>query len=338
MPDRPTPPAVGDRWPARHRLPPLLLAGAACAALVLASRPVGGVEAAVLSHIAPSAQTRRLGGVQASSGAEDVDEFRRKLMDNAISGRRFEKWTTKGREAKALREALQEAQRNPEPQLNPLEHEVEEFEGADPTTADSFTFGDAGMERAEMQPANELEDLRSRPFATWPEKGDSFWRTRVAGVFLTTLAVLLGLTAVTSDVGVERVGVAYVVLLAALVTALFVFRLWSDWTYVGDRLRDTQVFYEKSGWYDGELWRKPPEVAKRDQLLYSFQVKPVLDRLRPALAGSVGLCAAALAALLTVRPADPYAEVPRPPVAQSYGAPAPKFARLEDAARYELVR
>eukprot|EP00667_Euglena_gracilis_P030738 EG_transcript_43094 len=118
MPDRPTPPAVGDRWPACRRLPPLLLAGAVCVALVV-SRPGGGVEAAVLSHIAPSAQTRRLGGVQASSGAEDVDEFRRKLMDNAISGRRFEKWTTKGREAKALREALQEAQRNPEPQLNP---------------------------------------------------------------------------------------------------------------------------------------------------------------------------------------------------------------------------
>lgn len=47
------------------------------------------------------------------------------------------------------------------------------------------------MERAEMQPANELEDLRSRPLSTWPEKGDAFFAGRVATVFFGALAFLL---------------------------------------------------------------------------------------------------------------------------------------------------
>lgn len=32
------------------------------------------------------------------------------------------------------------------------------------------------------------------------------------------------------------------------------------WSYVGDRLLSAVIPYEESGWYDGQMWVKPPEV------------------------------------------------------------------------------
>jgi hypothetical protein len=33
------------------------------------------------------------------------------------------------------------------------------------------------------------------------------------------------------------------------------------WSYVGDRLLSAVVPYEETGWYDGQMWVKPPEVC-----------------------------------------------------------------------------
>lgn len=38
--------------------------------------------------------------------------------------------------------------------------------------------------------------------------------------------------------------------------------------------------------YDGQVFVKPPEVLTRDRLLASYQVKPVLDKLRQTLLGA----------------------------------------------------
>lgn len=38
------------------------------------------------------------------------------------------------------------------------------------------------------------------------------------------------------------------------------------WSYVGDRLLSAVIPYEESGWYDGQMWVKPPEVS----LFYTF--------------------------------------------------------------------
>ncbi|CAM9806276.1 unnamed protein product [Chrysoparadoxa australica] len=66
-------------------------------------------------------------------------------------------------------------------------------------------------------------------------------------------------------------------------------RLYVGWNYVGGRLDADVVVFEESGWYDGQDWVKPNEVRTRDQLIYQYEVKPVLDRLKVVLGG----CAAA---------------------------------------------
>lgn len=64
---------------------------------------------------------------------------------------------------------------------------------------------------------------------------------------------------------------------------LAVVRMYLGWAYVGNRLLSATVEYEETGWYDGQIWVKTAEVLARDRLLGSFQVKPVLGRLKNSL-------------------------------------------------------
>ncbi|XP_049373734.1 uncharacterized protein ycf36 isoform X2 [Solanum verrucosum] len=58
-----------------------------------------------------------------------------------------------------------------------------------------------------------------------------------------------------------------------IVVTLAVVRMYLGWAYID----------EETGWYDGQIWVKTPEVLARDRLLGSFSVKPVLSRLKNTL-------------------------------------------------------
>ncbi|WGV24949.1 CGLD27 family protein [Halotia branconii] len=66
-------------------------------------------------------------------------------------------------------------------------------------------------------------------------------------------------------------------------------RLYLGWHYVRDRLYSTTVFYEESGWYDGQTWMKPPEILTRDRLIVTYDIKPILQRLQLTFASLAGL-------------------------------------------------
>jgi hypothetical protein len=70
---------------------------------------------------------------------------------------------------------------------------------------------------------------------------------------------------------------------AVLVVALVVLRLYLGWKYIGDRLAKRAIPYEESGWYDGRIWSKTPEIFTRDKLIVTHQVQPILQRLHRTL-------------------------------------------------------
>jgi hypothetical protein len=81
----------------------------------------------------------------------------------------------------------------------------------------------------------------------------------------------------------ERNEVIYV--LQIITSALGVFNLWIlrlylAWKYIYDRLMNATVSYEESGWYDGQTWVKTNEVLIQDRLIGTYEVLPVIDRLR----------------------------------------------------------
>ncbi len=67
---------------------------------------------------------------------------------------------------------------------------------------------------------------------------------------------------------------------ACFIVALVLLRLYLGWSYVRERLVNATVFYEESGWYDGQCWEKTPEILLRDRLVVTHQVEPILARLK----------------------------------------------------------
>ena len=79
---------------------------------------------------------------------------------------------------------------------------------------------------------------------------------------------------------------------ASIIPALALLRLYLGWRYVKTRLLNTTVFYEESGWYDGQTWVKPTEVLARDRLVVSYQIQPILNQIQgtfAVLAGILGI-------------------------------------------------
>jgi hypothetical protein len=83
---------------------------------------------------------------------------------------------------------------------------------------------------------------------------------------------------------------------AALFLLLVLIRLYLGWTYIRSRLSNATIFYEESGWYDGQLWEKPPEMLAQDRLVVTYQIQPILKRLTQTFGVlAIGLVAGVLA-------------------------------------------
>ncbi|GBF91621.1 hypothetical protein Rsub_04361 [Raphidocelis subcapitata] len=72
------------------------------------------------------------------------------------------------------------------------------------------------------------------------------------------------------------------------VVTVLVWRMYLGWDHVGARLQSATVEYEETGWYDGAVWVKSPEVLTRDRLAVAYQIRPAIARLKRALLGLGG--------------------------------------------------
>ena len=70
------------------------------------------------------------------------------------------------------------------------------------------------------------------------------------------------------------------VLGSCFLLTLVLSRLYIGWVYIRDRLNDHKIFYEESGWYDGQVWLKPTNMLNRDRLIVTYEIAPILQRLR----------------------------------------------------------
>jgi len=97
-------------------------------------------------------------------------------------------------------------------------------------------------------------------------------------------------------------------------TQVLVWRMYLGWDHVGARLQSAKIEYEETGWYDGQIWIKTPEILTRDRLAVAYKIRPAMSRLKSTLVGLGGALAASVV-LLAALP---------PPQAQSalYVAPA----------------
>ncbi|MGV2829905.1 CGLD27 family protein [Myxosarcina sp. GI1(2024)] len=67
---------------------------------------------------------------------------------------------------------------------------------------------------------------------------------------------------------------------AILLITLILTRMYLGWAYIRSRLKQDRIFYEESGWYDGQTWIKPDAMLARDRLIVSYQIEPIMLRIR----------------------------------------------------------
>jgi hypothetical protein len=143
----------------------------------------------------------------------------------------------------------------------------------------------------DQQPVNEYQSLSTSAPFSWASADfpDYCYRLFVTGA---SFALFLGLpVSWYGSVGIGWDPIQRVlgsVSSGVFVITLAVVRMYLGWAYVGNRLLSATVEYEETGWYDGQIWVKTPEVLARDRLLGSYSVKPVLGRLKNTLL-SLGL-------------------------------------------------
>ncbi|KAK1268439.1 hypothetical protein QJS04_geneDACA006336 [Acorus gramineus] len=179
--------------------------------------------------------------------------------------------------------------------------------------AGRFTGGewDPGLEVEvpfEQRPVNEYSSLKDGPLYSWGELSPGSFFIRLGGFSLAAFTILGGPIAAASF-NPSREPLRFALAAGAgtlLLVSLVVLRIYLGWSYVGDRLLSAVVPYEETGWYDGQMWVKPPEVLARDRLLGSYKVKPVIKMLKQTLVGTGTLLVAAVTLFIFATPAEDF--------------------------------
>ena len=163
-----------------------------------------------------------------------------------------------------------------------------------------------------QQPAQEFEDLKAAPMYSWGQLEDIAFAKRLAllygGVFV-VVSLPIALTTYQFPGEVLPALLSANVGTLALVAVLMV-RLAVGWSYIGDRLTKDVGYYEDSGWYDGYMAVKPPEIRNRDKLLFDLEVQPAVERVKKFTGGAGTALVASMLLLGSVTGGvDPYSQV-----------------------------
>lgn len=133
----------------------------------------------------------------------------------------------------------------------------------------------------EQLPVNEYEELKNAWFFNWVTQGIPYYLRKLTWIWIWGWLIAGPITAASFPPGKK--------LLLFLLTSgagsgifvlLAVIQLYLGWCYVSNRLQRETIFYEESGWYDGQTWSKPKEVIVRDRLIANHQIAPILQLLQ----------------------------------------------------------
>lgn len=151
----------------------------------------------------------------------------------------------------------------------------------------------------DQRPANELKALRDTFLYSWALLPTGGLLLRVGALFGGVFALLGGpISNATFDPAQQPVEFVLAGSAGSLVVVcVALLRVYLGWAYVGNRLLSAVIEYEETGWYDGQLFVKPPKVLARDRLLGTYEVKPALARLKGVLLAS-GVSVAATTVVL----------------------------------------
>jgi Conserved in the green lineage and diatoms 27 len=142
----------------------------------------------------------------------------------------------------------------------------------------------------EQQPINEYQELQNSWFFSWVKLAPTKYIAKLVWVSAWSSIVTAPLSAASFPISKYPVQFAICTIAGSLiVVALAGIRLYLGWIYIKNRLYGETIFYEESGWYDGQNWLKTPEILTRDRLLVSYEIQPILKRIQITFATLIGI-------------------------------------------------
>ncbi len=131
----------------------------------------------------------------------------------------------------------------------------------------------------EQQPTNEFIELsNSRIFAL--PKSNKKYLFILGLVWAITFFIFLVISSGSVYFSINLTKYLLISFFSSLLGPLLItIRLFLGWNHIYTRLNSESVEYEESGWYDGQIWIKPPALKEKESLIASLEVKPILKNL-----------------------------------------------------------
>nr|QUE30044.1 Ycf36 [Erythrocladia irregularis] len=133
----------------------------------------------------------------------------------------------------------------------------------------------------EQQPLEEYNSLILSSFFSLPAKQDTLYLGFL--VFcLSTFNILICLLFFSIDIIKynDFQSIIEISLTIDIVFLLYIVQLYFSWAYVSKRLLSSTVFYEESGWYDGQIWVKTADVLMHDRLIAMNVSIPLMKKIK----------------------------------------------------------
>ncbi|NEP58577.1 MAG: CGLD27 family protein [Symploca sp. SIO2G7] len=133
----------------------------------------------------------------------------------------------------------------------------------------------------EQRPINEYQELKESWFFRWATLELFGYMTKLLCVW--GLSWFVSAPVAAASFAPQKYLLQFILCASAgagVFLLLILLRLYLGWSYVRSRLFQKTISYEESGWYDGQTWTKPPEIFTRDRLIVSYQIQPIMQRLK----------------------------------------------------------
>nr|BDA99169.1 photosystem I assembly protein Ycf36 [Hemiselmis andersenii] len=136
----------------------------------------------------------------------------------------------------------------------------------------------------DQRPMNEYSSLKESTFFTWTTKTIEGYLKQIV-ILITAIYGLTGAIINSSFSNSEaKVNVIlYTLVFGTFFLSLIFLRVYLGWLYIYERLVKATVTYEESGWYDGQVWIKPPEILIQDTLVATYELLPIINRIKISL-------------------------------------------------------
>nr|YP_010619683.1 hypothetical protein PN023_pgp081 [Tayloriella tenebrosa]WAX03696.1 hypothetical protein [Tayloriella tenebrosa] len=132
----------------------------------------------------------------------------------------------------------------------------------------------------DQQPLNEYLALKESLLFSWSVSPNNSFIFGFLFIFIVLLVFFSIFIALFSNINNVSQFFSLDLLFSNCVIFLLFIRLYLGWSYIIKRLMSATVFYEESGWYDGQVWIKTSDYLIQDRLVCLYQLIPFIVRIK----------------------------------------------------------